>query len=281
MLNTQKIAFIGAGSMAEAIIGGLITEQLIDPKQVIATNNANEKRLQELEEKYGIQTTANNETAIQNADIVVLAMKPKHLTEAAEQINAFISDQLIISVLAGISTSYIEESIGKSISVIRAMPNTSAKVGASATSLCKGRFAYDEHIQKASSLFSAIGTVTILSEEKMDAVTGVAGSGPAFFYYFVEAIENAALEAGLTENETKELIAQTLTGAARRLRNTDKSARELYMEVMSPAGTTEAAFEVLENHNVKEHVKNSVLRAIERSQELGATPAPFTSVNKQ
>ena len=156
------------------------------------------------------------------------------------------------------------------------MPNTSAKVGASATAISLGSYASSTDAKIAAALFRSIGTVTELAEEKMDAVTGIAGSGPAYLYYMVEAMENAGRQAGLHEDEAKELIIQTFFGAALRLQHTEKTSKELYKEIMSPAGTTEAAFEVLEQHHVQEHFTASIMRAIERSKELGNSAAtPF------
>lgn len=270
MLANKTIAFIGAGSMAEAIIAGLIAKEIVAPAQIIATNEQNEERLRSLKETYGIQVSRDKQEIMLKADIVVLAMKPKQVDEGIAAIKQYSSEkQLVISVLAGISTAYLSELLGHSAPVIRTMPNTSAKVGESATGMSAGEFATEADVALAASLFEAVGTVTVVPEEKLDAVTGVAGSGPAYIYYLVEAMEQAAQQIGLEEQEGKELIIQTLHGAVKRLSTTSKSAQQLYKEVMSPGGTTEAGLKVLSEQHFQEAIISCIKRATERSKELG------------
>ncbi|WP_026700118.1 pyrroline-5-carboxylate reductase [Salibacterium aidingense] len=270
MIEDHHIAFIGAGSMAASIIGGLLAEERITAANITATNHSNTQRLTQLEEEYGIRTVSSTADAVKEADIIVLAVKPKHMKEAAAAIKPELTeDKLVMSVLAGIKTSYIEEQLDFPVPVIRAMPNTSAQVGESATALSKGTHAVLHHLDLASSLFSAIGTVTVFEENHLDAVTGISGSGPAYFYYFVEAMEQAAAEAGLPEEEAHALIIQTIYGAASRLRKSNQSPRSLYNEVMSPGGTTEAAFQVLEKHHIQELFQESIQTAISQSKTLG------------
>jgi pyrroline-5-carboxylate reductase len=270
LLQNKTITFLGAGSMAEAIIGGLVRLQVVDPKQIIATNLSDQEKLNYLEQEYGIRTNSNRGEAVASGDIVILAMKPKHVKEAITDIKDMTNEkQLFVSVLAGIPTHYIEDLLGHQAGVIRTMPNTSAKVGSSATAICKGSFANDLHLQEVDTLFSAVGTVTVVNEEKLDAVTGLAGSGPAYFYYIVEAMEHAAANAGLTQEEAAALITQTIVGVGKRLQSTTKSAKELYEEVMSPNGTTEAGINILRERHTQEAMTDAVTRAIARSKELG------------
>lgn len=270
LLNEQTITFLGAGSMAEAIIAGLVSKKIVKPEQIIATNFSNHAKLESLKQTYGIRTMSDRGAAVKAADIVILAMKPKQVKEAISDIRIFTnSSQLFVSVLAGISTSYIENLLGHEAGVIRTMPNTSAKVGASATALSKGMTSSNIHLAQVSELFEAVGTVTVVAEEKLDAVTGLAGSGPAYFYFLVEAMEDAAIEAGLTHEEASALITQTILGVGKRLESTTKTARELYQEVMSPNGTTEAGINVLREHDGQGIMKKAVNRAITRSKELG------------
>ncbi|MDT8859872.1 pyrroline-5-carboxylate reductase [Alkalihalobacillus sp. MEB130] len=270
MLQNKTITFLGAGSMAEAIIGGLVRQQVVNPKNIIATNLSDQQKLLDLEQNYGIRTNANRAEAVRHGDIVVLAMKPKHVKEAIEDIQEMTSDQqLFVSVLAGIPTFYIEDLLRSKAGVVRTMPNTSAKVGASATAITKGAYATDKQLREVEQLFSAVGTTTIVAEDKLDAVTGLAGSGPAYFYYLVEAMEQAAKEAGLTQEEASALITQTIVGVGKRLQSTTKSSKELYEEVMSPNGTTEAGINVLREQKSQEAMFQAVTRAISRSKELG------------
>ncbi len=270
MLENKTITFLGAGSMAEAIIAGLVRNQIVSPTQIIATNVSDQDKLNYLEETYNIRTTNDRLEAVHQGDIIVLAMKPKHVKEALEFVRESTrKDQLFVSVLAGIPTVYMEDLLGEDTSLIRTMPNTSAKVGASATAISKGRHATDLHLKQVETLFAAVGTVTVVEEDKLDAVTGLAGSGPAYFYFLIEAMEQAAADAGLTKEEASAFITQTVVGVGQRLQSTTKSSKELYQEVMSPNGTTEAGINVLRERKAQEAMQAAVSRAIARSKELG------------
>ncbi|MET3508386.1 pyrroline-5-carboxylate reductase [Halalkalibacter oceani] len=270
MLEQKTITFLGAGSMAEAILGGLISKQIVKPEQIIVTNFQDQQKLTRLAGTYDVNTTSNRMEAVRRADIIILAMKPKHVKEALEEVQTVTRpDQLFVSVLAGIPTDYMESLLKGKASVIRTMPNTSAKVGASATAISKGAYANDEQLQVVEALFAAIGTVTVVEEEKLDAVTGLAGSGPAYFYYLIEAMEKAAVDNGLTKEEASALITQTVIGVGQRLQKTEKSAKELYEEVMSPNGTTEAGIGVLREYHMQDVMEKAIAQAIARSKELG------------
>lgn len=270
MLQQRTITFLGAGSVAEAILGGLISKQIVQPEQITVTNLQDQEKLTRLAGTYHVNTTSNRLEAVRRADIIILAMKPKHVKEALEEVQAATHpDQLFVSVLAGIPTDYMESLLKGKASVIRTMPNTSAKVGASATAISKGAYANDEQLQVVKALFAAIGTVTVVEEEKLDAVTGLAGSGPAYFYYLIEAMEKAAIDNGLTKEEASALITQTVIGVGQRLQKTEKSAKELYEEVMSPNGTTEAGIGVLQEYHMQDVMEKAIAQAIARSKELG------------
>ncbi|WP_216829538.1 pyrroline-5-carboxylate reductase [Alkalihalobacterium elongatum] len=270
MLRDKKVTFVGAGSMAEAIFAGLINKELLKPEQIIATNRKDVDRLESLKNTYGIQTTTNKEEALSKADIVVLAMKPSNVIDGINLIKPFIrKEQIFISVLAGVTTAYLEELLGMEAPVIRSMPNTSAKVGESATALSAGKFASEEDINISAHLFKAIGTVHIIPEDKQDGFTGVAGSGPAYIYYFVEAMEKAAKDLGLEEEEAKEAIIQTLKGSLKRLESTSKTSAQLYKEVMSPNGATEAALNVLASYQFQDAVIAGIKRSSARAKEMG------------
>ena len=270
MLEEKQIVFVGAGAIAESIIAGLIDDDVVSPSQITATNRHDTQRLEVLKERYNINISINKEEAVSKKDIIILAMKPKDVVEGLQGIKAFTSnEQLFISVLAGTPTTYISLLLGNKAPVIRSMPNTSAKVGASATAVSAGEYASNEHVDLAVKLLNAVGTVTVVPEEKLDAVTGLAGSGPAYIYYLVEAMEQAAAEIGLDKDEAKEFIVQTVFGAAKRLQSTNKSSSELYKEIMSPGGTTEAGFKILSDARFQEITVNAIKRATERSKELG------------
>lgn len=256
--------------MAESIISGLLEHKLLSSNQIIVTNRSDQSRLNQLKDKYNIITTTNKQEALEHAQVIMLAMKPKDVADGIEGIRGFTrEDQLFISVLAGVSTSYLSELLGHNAPIIRTMPNTSAAVGASATAIAPGSYATDTHMELAKTLFEAIGTATIVDEENLDAVTGLSGSGPAYIYYLAEAMEKAAEETGLEKEIAKELIIQTILGAAVRLNSTDEPASVLYKQVMSPGGTTEAGFEVLESYHFQEAMIQCIKRATSRSKELG------------
>lgn len=279
MKKETTIAFIGAGSMAEALIAGM-TKTLYRPEQIIVTNRCNQERLRYMKETYGVQIETNKEKALKAADIIILAMKPKDAMEGIVSIATDVSEHhLVISVLAGVSTDTIMSLIGKKVSIVRAMPNTSATIGQSATALALGRFANEEHLAIAETLFRTVGIVTVVSEDDLHAVTGLSGSGPAYVYYLVEAMEKAANEIGLDRSIAKELILQTIIGAAQMLKTTNNPPSVLRKEVTSPGGTTEAGIQVLEQYHYQEAVIACIKRATERSAELGKALVP-TAINR-
>ncbi|KFZ43061.1 pyrroline-5-carboxylate reductase [Anoxybacillus flavithermus] len=269
MSKETTITFLGAGSMAEALISGVV-KTLYEPTQIIVTNRSNGERLQYLQQTYGVRTEINKEKAVKEADIVILAMKPKDVAESLTPIaHAFCEQQLIISLLAGVTTDTITSFIGKKMPVIRAMPNTSAAIRKSATALSSGRYASDDHLAVAKKLFETVGIATVVEEQHLHAVTGLSGSGPAYVYYLVEAMEKAADEIGLEREIAKELILQTIIGAAHMLKATNKHPYVLRKEVTSPGGTTEAGIGVLERYRYQEAMVACIKRATERSKELG------------
>ena len=266
----RKIAFIGAGSMAEAIISGILNKGFVTKEQVVVTNKENDERLTTLQESFGIQHERDKEKVVEDAEIVILAMKPKDAYEAIQSIKSYVrKDQLIISVLAGISISFIEHVLDQHVPIIRAMPNTSAAIGYSATALAKGDYVEDRHMEMAEQLFATIGTTTIVAEDDLHIVTGLSGSGPAYIYYLVEAMEKAASEAGLSREVYKELIVQTLVGAAEMLKTSQEEPSVLRKKITSPGGTTQAGIETLNKYRYQEALIECVKSASNRSVELG------------
>lgn len=270
MLANKKICFLGAGSMAEAIIAGLIAKELVPPQNITALNRGNRERIEKLIARYGINDT-NKETAITNADLIVLAVKPKDIDSAlSECAHLTHKNQLFISVLAGISTDYITSLLGHEAPVIRSMPNTSATIGLSATGIASGKTASEESIALAKQLFAAIGIVEQVEEEEIHGVTGLSGSGPAYIYYLVEAMEKAGQDIGLEQDVARRLILQTILGSVEMLLQSNESAESLRKKVTSPNGTTAAGIDVLNQYNFEEAIRACIRRATERSRELGA-----------
>lgn len=266
----KKIAFIGGGSMAEAVIAGIINTEFLSKEQIFVTNKENKERLAYLQNTYGVQCSNDKYSVLSNAEVVVVATKPYDVEKALQDAALYIQDnQLVISVVAGVPTDFISKIIDKNVSVVRSMPNTSAMIGYSATAITKGQLATEEDIQIAHQLFAAIGTVSEVEESKMHAVTGVSGSGPAYVYYMVEAMEKAAEKEGLDANTAKQLITQTILGAGKMLQKRSDSAAELRENVTSPNGTTAAGLDTLAAYDVLEAFEKCVESAANRSRELG------------
>lgn len=266
----KKVAFIGAGSMAEATISGILRKGLYKGEQIYVTNKKNSERLKYLEEKYNIQSERDKEALIRHADLMILTVKPGDLWSALDSFKDYVQpDQLIISLIAGVSTDDIEKNVDLNVPVIRAMPNTSAMVGYSATTICGGTYAKRDHIEQSIHLFNTIGTTNVVEEWLMDTVTGISGSGPAYIYYVVEAMEKAAVANGLDLETARGLITQTVIGAGKMLESSSYSTKALREHVTSPKGTTEAAIQTLEKYHFQEALTAGIQSAIHRSKELG------------
>ncbi|ETI66667.1 pyrroline-5-carboxylate reductase [Neobacillus vireti] len=277
----KKIAIVGAGSMAEAFISGILENGLIDRNNIWVTNHSNEKRLAELKERYGIRSTYDIKLLFQDADVVMLAMKPKDADSAIEMICEYLTEQmLVISVLAGVSMNTIETLARKSLSIARAMPNTSAAVGKSATAIAVNGRITNHQLETTKQLFGTVGLARFVEEGQLDAVTGLSGSGPAYIYYLIEAMENSAAEIGLEKEMAKELIVQTLIGAAEMVRNSSKSSEQLRLDVTSPGGTTEAGIRVLEEHGVQQAFISCIQAATAQSKKMGSTLEALLKVGK-
>ncbi|WP_110111235.1 pyrroline-5-carboxylate reductase ProI [Bacillus sp. CGMCC 1.16541] len=281
MNDILNIGFIGAGSMAEAMIAGLLERQQLSNQNIYLTNHSNDERLNYFKETYGVTVTRNKQAIVANCDLIVLAMKPKDVVEGVQSIQPFINDkQFIVSLLAGVSTKSIQTLIGKEVAIVRAMPNTSASIGRSATAIAKGKFATDNHLKQSETLFRSIGTVTTVEEDDLHAVTGLSGSGPAYVYYLVEAMEAAAREIGLEKETAKDLILQTLIGSAEMLKHSSKSPSTLRKEVTSPGGTTEAGLKTLSTYRYQEAMIECIKEATARSKELGESINQATMIHK-
>jgi pyrroline-5-carboxylate reductase len=266
-----RIGFLGAGSIAEAMLSGILKKGLLPADSLLVSNRNNQERLDQLVQSYQVNVTQDRKELVDTSDILILAMKPKDAAEALMELRGIVRpDQLVISVIAGVATSLIEGWLGVECAIIRTMPNTSSAIGLSATGLACNRFVTEEQLQLATLLFEAIGTVYTVAEEELDIVTGLSGSGPAYIYYLVEAMVGAGATAGLCRETARLLTLQTLLGAAHMLLDTREDPALLRKQVTSPGGTTQAGIEVLESYQFQEAVTSAILRATERSRELGA-----------
>ncbi|HET8844240.1 MAG TPA: pyrroline-5-carboxylate reductase [Ktedonobacteraceae bacterium] len=280
MQQTKKLRvfFLGAGSVSEALIKGLLTAQLLPAEQITISNRKNSARLDTLQRRYGVHISQDKQADCAQANLVILAAKPFDLPAALQEIaDAISGEQLVISLAAGISTSTLEQQLGRQVPVIRSMPNTSSSVQASATALCSGKWATSEHLELARQFFSAIGISVVVDEAQMDAVTGLSGSGPAYFYYVVEALLEAAQQCGLPAETARILLVQTIYGAARMLQESGQNPAELRRQVTSPNGTTMAGLSVLEEGGAYQLLLSMVQRATQRSAEMGAQVEAFAA----
>ncbi|GAA4713410.1 pyrroline-5-carboxylate reductase [Brevibacillus fulvus] len=268
--DTLRVGFVGAGSIAESILGGIIKNEILSPAQIYVTNHQNDQRLLYLQQRYGVSPTRDLETMVKDSTMLLLAIKPKEAKEVCLRLGKYIRrDQLIVSVMAGISTKNINEWLGVDCPIIRTMPNTSSSVGLSATGIAAGRYASESHLEIAAQLFRAIGSVFQVAEADLHILTGLSGSGPAFIYYMAEAMEQAGVKAGLPADLSRELTVQTLLGAAHMLLKAEEEPAELRRKITSPGGTTEAGLAVLNSYSFQQAMIDAILRAAEKSEELG------------
>ena len=267
MLDGKKIGFIGGGNMAEAIIKGLLAGGVRSDSIMVAEPLP--LRRDFLSSEYRAEVTDDNLDAARQADIVILAIKPQMAASVLTALEpAISSDKLIISIMAGISTTSIEATLTNGIRVVRAMPNTPALIRSAATAICPGRKASGEDLATAETIFAQVGIVVTVPEKQMDAVTALSGSGPAYVYTFIEALSDAGVKNGLPRDVSAQLAVQTILGAARMLGATGLHPAQLRENVTSPGGTTIAAMHALEKGCFRGTVIDAVDAAYRRAKEL-------------
>jgi pyrroline-5-carboxylate reductase len=262
-----KLAIIGGGKMGEALVGGLLHAGW-QPEELVVSE-IHEERREYLHKTHGVRTTGDSTQAVSEAETVLLAVKPKDMSEVLDTIAGFVkAGQLVITIAAGIPIRFIEGRLRAEVPIVRAMPNTPALLREGAAAIAAGAHATPEHMARADEILSAVGRMVHLPAEYLDAVTGVSGTGPAYVFFLAEALIEAAVGVGLPRDVATELSIQTLLGAARMLRETGKHPVELREEVTSPGGTTVAAMRVLERAGVRSAFLDAVRAATERSHEL-------------
>ncbi|ADU30028.1 pyrroline-5-carboxylate reductase [Evansella cellulosilytica] len=267
-MNT-KLSFIGAGAMAEALINGWRRKGFLKGEQITISNKSNDDQLAKLVHTYQVQSTRKPENIISPDSMIILACKPKDWKSALSNLTHLMNENTpLISVMAGVSLSVIEQFVGNRVPVIRVMPNTSATVGASMTTIAYGKNVDPSIRHDITQLFNGVGETAEVDEAQLDATTALTGSGPAYVYYLIESMEMAAKKMGIEEQLAKKLVSQTLLGASLRAKECNEDPGQLYKQVMSPGGTTEAGFQVLQNNNVQQSLISCILSACERSLEL-------------
>lgn len=264
-----NIAFIGGGNMASAILGGLIENGFA--KNRIFVSDPSQEKLSELQQQFGVNTDTQNEAVIAQADVVVLAVKPQVMQQVLSPLKDALLNKkpLIISVAAGISLESLGQWTDPALAIVRCMPNTPALVQKGASGLLANSNVSDEQKQLTDNILSAVGlSVWVSSEAELDAVTALSGSGPAYFFLFIEAMIQAGQDLGLSAETAKTLALQTALGASTMASKSELEPAQLRKNVTSPNGTTEQAIMSFQNNQLEDIVKQAMQAAFNRSIEL-------------
>ena len=270
-MTDTTLAFIGGGNMAGSLIGGLITDGW-DPARIRVADTSTQ-RLEQLSQQFPIKTTTSNIDTAEQADIILLAVKPQVIKSVAQELADIVAQQqpLVISIAAGIPASALGNWLGKSTAIVRAMPNTPAMVQSGAAALYANASVSEDQRSIAESILRAVGIVIWVDDEaQMDAVTALSGSGPAYFFLFMEALQLAGQELGLPKDTARLLALQTAFGAAKMALESNEDAATLRHQVTSPGGTTEHAIRTFQEGALEALVSKALLAAATRSRELAA-----------
>jgi pyrroline-5-carboxylate reductase len=269
--SVSHIAFIGGGNMARSLIGGLIATGFAKDKIVISEPNAD--LLERLANDFSVAVHASNADAARDADVLVLAVKPQMTKTVCADLRDGVQSRkpLVVSIAAGITIRQLDAWLGGDVAIVRCMPNTPALIGAGATGLCANARVTREQRQLAQNILDATGISRWIDDEKlMDTVTALSGSGPAYFFLLVEALEEAAVAQGMPRDIARDLATQTCFGAGKMLAESDVDAVELRRRVTSPGGTTQAALESFSADDFNAIVARAVAVATKRGGELSA-----------
>lgn len=269
-LTSGELAVIGGGNISEALISGLLLgDKPLFEAGHVAVVEPDPERAEHMRTTYGVRVVSIEEAAT-TADTLVIAVKPHFIDDVLGGLADRVTDrQLIISVVGAITAGQIEAGLTAKVPVVRCMPNTPAAVGEGMTAINGGAYAEEGHLERTEAILSAVGKVARVTEAQLDVVTGLSGSGPAYFYYLAEAMIDAGVLLGLPRPLATELVTQTATGSGILLRETGKAPETLRVAVSSPGGMTMAAIRQFENHAVRAAVMAGVEAARDRSAELG------------
>jgi pyrroline-5-carboxylate reductase len=267
-VDGRRIAILGGGKIGESLLAGLLSSGWRKPEEIVVTGRRQE-RVDELAERYGVETTLANADAVRGASFIVIAVKPQDFDVLLGEIGGLLTpEQTVLSVAAAVPTKQIEQHLSDGVPVLRAMPNTPATVHEGMAGLCAGAHAGDDHLEVAEEVLRHVGRVVRIAEPYMDAVTAVSGSGPAYFALLAEAMIEAGILLGLSREVSTELVVQTMLGTAKLLRDEEMHPVELREMVTSPGGTTIRAIRELERAGVRAAFLNAIQAAMERSKEL-------------
>jgi pyrroline-5-carboxylate reductase len=267
-LEPRRVAILGAGTIGEALLAGFLSGGWREAGEIVATGRR-EERLQEVRERHGVEVTSSNASAVANAALLIIAVKPQDFDVLIGEIGPLVSaEQTVLSIAAAIPTAMIESRLSESVPVVRAMPNTPSVVHEGIAGVCAGAHADEEHIALAEEALAHLGAVVRVPEPYMDAVTAVSGSGPAYFALLAEAMIEAGILLGLGREVSTQLVVQTMLGTAKLLRDEGIHPVELREKVTSPGGTTIRAIRELEQAGVRAAFLNAIQAAMDRSREL-------------
>ena len=268
-IKDTRFAFLGGGNMAEALIKGLLTGLGVDARHIVATDIVSE-RCDHLRGTYGINTSEDNQQAVHDSEVIFLAVKPQTVPALLASIAPGVGeDKLFVSIAAGVPLSTLQHALPDDSRVVRVMPNTPALVLEGAAGISPGAAASADDVALVERIFNAVGRATVVSDGMMDTVTGLSGSGPAFVFALIEGLSDGGVLMGLDRPTSTMLAAQTVLGAAKMVLETGRHPGQLKDMVTSPAGTTIAGMEALEEGGLRGLMMAAVRRATERSEELG------------
>ncbi|MDO8991162.1 MAG: pyrroline-5-carboxylate reductase [Sideroxyarcus sp.] len=263
----MKITFIGGGNMAKALISGLIKRGYSPSKMHVV--ELSKEHCASLHSEFGVRATTELAAAVQHCEAVILAVKPQNLQEVALKIAPILDGQLVISIAAGIRTQDIARWVGTQ-NIVRCMPNTPALIRSGVTVLYAMPAVKPESCHRAESVLSAVGsTLWVDDEEMLDAVTAISGSGPAYVFYFIEAMQQAAYELGLDEAQARQMVLDTFLGATKLAEHSADDVGTLRARVTSKNGTTERALLSMDSNRVKQDIVDAIHAAAKRSREMG------------
>ncbi|MGA7097300.1 MAG: pyrroline-5-carboxylate reductase [Acidimicrobiia bacterium] len=269
MADRPSVAILGVGAMGESLFTGL--KRAGWSASDISLCVRREDRMAELARRSRSTITLDPLEAVQGRDVVVVAVKPRDVPDLVQHLKGrILKKQMVVSLAAGVTTASYEGWLG-AVAVVRAMPNTPALVGEGVTGIAGSKYTTSEHLDRAAEILGAVGSVRILDESLLDAVTAVSGTGPAYVFLMAEALTEAAVREGLPRDIAEDFVHRTIRGAGHLLTDTEKSPAELRSQVTSPGGTTAAAVHVLEERGFRALLEDAVRAAAKRSSELGSS----------
>lgn len=264
----MKIGFVGCGNMATAIIGGILEKGILK-KEDIKASTKTENSAKKVQETLGIECTTDNKKAVQDADVIFLAVKPQFCEEVIQEIKSEIkSEQVIISIAAGKKLEWLEAQFGAGHKIIRTMPNTPALVGEGITGVCPNKEVTERELEDALVLLRSFGCADTVTEKILDVVGAVSGSSPAFVFMFIEAMADGAVAEGMPRKQAYEFAAQAVYGSAKMVLETGMHPGELKDMVCSPAGTTIEGVGVLEERGMRSAVSESIRACVKKTKQL-------------